>query len=128
MKSWLVLSVVAILLVGCVADKMRSYVGQDIRQVELAYGPPMNQIDLGNGTRAFQWAKISVDTTPVSAVTTTEKDSKGRKTAQTQFVGGDQSVTKCLYTFITAWNPSGNGWVVTGIREPSFDCAIGDLS
>ncbi len=128
MKSWVVLNVVAILLVGCVADKMRSYVGQDIRQVELAYGPPVNQIDLGNGTRAFQWAKISVDTTPVSAVTTTDKDSRGRKTTQTQFVGGDQSVTKCLYTFITAWNPSGNGWVVTGIREPSFDCAIGDLS
>jgi hypothetical protein len=127
MKFWLILNVIAILLVGCVADKMRSYVGQDIRQVELAYGPPVNQIDWGNGTRAFQWAKISVDTTPVSAVTTTDKDSKGRKTTQTQFVGGDQSVTKCLYTFITAWNPSGNGWVVTGIREPSFDCAIGDL-
>src|ERR1700733_2506351 len=127
MKFALAASVATALLVGCVADTMRSYVGQDIRAVELAYGPPVNQIDLGNGTRAFQWAKISVDTTPVSAVTTTDKDSKGRKTTQTQFVGGDQSVTKCLYTFITAWNPSGNGWVVTGIREPSFDCAIGDL-
>ena len=128
MKFVLGLCVMATLLVGCVADKMRSYVGQDIRAVELAYGPPANQIDLGNGTRAFQWAKISVDTTPVSAVTTTDKDNKGRKITQTQFVGGDQSVTKCLYTFITAWNPSGNGWVVTGIREPSLDCAIGDLS
>ncbi len=128
MKFVFVLPVAATLLVGCVADKMRGYVGQDIREVELAYGPPVNQIDLGNGARAFQWAKISVDTTPVSAVTTTDKDKKGRKTTQTQFVGGDQSVTKCLYTFITAWNPPGNGWVVTGIREPSFDCAIGDLS
>jgi hypothetical protein len=116
------------MLVGCVADKMRAYVGQDIRQVELAYGPPVNQIDLGNGTRAFQWAKVSVDTTPMSAVTTTDKDSKGRKTTQTQFVGGDQSVTRCLYTFITTWNAPANGWVVTGIREPSLDCSIGDLS
>jgi hypothetical protein len=128
MKFVLMLFVAATLLVGCVADKMRSYVGQDIRQVELAYGPAVNQIDLGNGTRAFQWAKTSVDTTPVSAVTTTDKDNKGRKITQTQFVGGDQSVTRCLYTFITAWNPPGNGWVVTGIREPSLDCAIGDLS
>jgi hypothetical protein len=127
MKFCLMVSVIAMLVVGCVADTMRSYVGRDIREVELAYGPPVNQIDMGNGTRAFQWAKISVDTTPVSAVTTTDKDSKGRKTTQTQFVGGDQSVTKCLYTFITAWNPSGNGWVVTGIREPSFNCAIGDF-
>ena len=128
MKFVLMLCVMATLLVGCVADKMRSYVGQDIRTVELAYGPPVNQIDLGNGARAFQWAKMSVDTTPVSAVTTTDKDNKGRKITQTQFVGGDQSVTRCLYTFITAWNSPVNGWVVTGIREPSFDCAIGDLS
>jgi hypothetical protein len=54
MKFVLVLYAMATLLVGCVADKMRSYVGQDIREVELVYGPPVNQIDLGNGTRAFQ--------------------------------------------------------------------------
>ena len=128
MKFSLLSCVIAILVAGCAADTMRSYVGQDIRAVELAYGPPINSIDMGNGTRAFQWQKISVDTTPVSAVTTTDKDSKGRKSQTTQFAGGDQSVTKCLYTFITARNLQGDGWVVTGIREPSFDCAIGDLS
>ena len=115
-------------LVGCAADKMRGFVGQDIRMVELSYGPPTNQIDLGNGTRAFQWTRISVDMTPASAVSTTDKDKKGRKTTQTQFIGGDQTVTKCLYTFLTSRNPRGDGWVVTGIREPSFDCAIGDIS
>jgi hypothetical protein len=128
MKLIVTLSAIAILLAGCAADTMRSYIGQDIRAVELTYGPPVNEIDLGNGTHAFQWSKTSVSTTPVSAVTTTEKDKKGRKTTETQFIGGDQSVTKCLYTFIATWNPQGNGWVVTGIREPSFDCAIGGLS
>jgi hypothetical protein len=127
MKVVLALGLTA-LLIGCAADTMRGYVGQDIRSVELTYGPPINQIDLGNGSRAFQWSKISVDTTPVSAVTTTDKDRTGRKTTQTQFIGGDQTVTKCLYTFITAWNPPANGWVVTGIRDPSFECAIGDLN
>src|SRR6476661_3052541 len=127
MKLVLVLGTAATLLANCAADKMRSYIGQDIRAVELAYGPPSNQIDLGNGTRAFQWTRISTDTTPVSAVTTTDKDKKGRKTTQTQFVGGDQTMTRCLYTFLTTWNPPSNGWIVTGIREPSFDCAIGDL-
>jgi hypothetical protein len=48
------------------------------------------------------------------------------KTTQTQFTGGDQTVTRCLYTFLTA--RQGDGWIVTGIREPSFDCAIGDLN
>ncbi|HEY6440511.1 MAG TPA: hypothetical protein VIY55_10860 [Acetobacteraceae bacterium] len=128
MRFALAASVATALLVGCVADTMRSYVGQDIRAVELTYGPPINQIDLGNGTRAFQWSKVSVDTTPVSAVTTTDKDKKGRKTTDTQFVGGEQTVTRCLYTFIAARNPQANSWIVTGIREPSLDCAIGALS
>jgi hypothetical protein len=127
MKFALTLCVAEALVVGCVADTMRSYVGQDIRAVELTYGPPINQIDLGNETRAFQWSKVSVDTTPLSAVTTTDKDKNGRKTTDTQFVGGQQTVTRCLYTFITAWNPQGNNWLVTGIRQPSLDCAIGDM-
>ena len=128
MRFALAASVATALLVGCVADTMRSYVGQDIRAVELTYGPPINQIDLGNGIRAFQWSKVSVDTTPVSAVTTTDKDKKGRKTTDTQFVGGEQTVTRCVYTFIAARNPQANSWIVTGIREPSLDCAIGGLS
>jgi hypothetical protein len=115
------------MLNGCVSDTMRNFVGQDIRQVELNYGPPVNEIDLGNGTHAFQWTTISVDTTPMSAVTTTAKDRKGRKTTETQFIGGEQSATSCLYTFIAAWNPQASGWIVTGFRQPSFDCAIGDL-
>jgi hypothetical protein len=128
MKFALAASVATALLVGCAADTMRSYVGQDIRAVELTYGPPINRIDLGDGTRAFQWSKVSVDTTPVSAVTTTDKDKKGRKTTDTQFVGGEQTITRCLYTFIAARNPQANSWIVTGIREPSLDCAIGGLS
>lgn len=128
MKLALVLGLAALSLAGCAADKMRSYVGQDIRAVELTYGPPANEIDLGGGTRAFQWRKMSVNTTPVSAVTTTDKDSKGRRTEQTQYVGGDTTITHCLYTFITAWDSRRKGWIVTGIREPSLDCAIGDLS
>jgi hypothetical protein len=117
-----------VLLTACAADTMQSYVGQDIRNVELAYGPPANQIDLGNGARAFQWSKISVDTTPITAVSTTDKNKKGRKTTQTQFIGGDTTVTRCLYTFITTWNQQTNGWTVTGIRQPTLECALGDLS
>ncbi|WP_428532793.1 hypothetical protein [Rhodopila sp.] len=128
MKFILLLCLTTTWLGGCAADKMRSYIGQDIRAVELDHGPPSNQIDLGDGTRAYQWTKVSVDSTPVSAVSTTDKDRKGRKTTQTQFIGGDQSVTRCVYTFITTRNARGDGWVVTAIREPSFDCAIGGLS
>jgi hypothetical protein len=127
MQRVMMVYILVTILTGCVSDTMRNFVGKDLRQVELNYGPPANEIDLGDGTHAFQWTKISVDTTPMSAVTTTEKDRKGRKTTQTQFIGGEQSVTRCLYTFIAAWNPHVNGWIVTGFRQPSFDCAVGDL-
>lgn len=56
---------------GCATDTMRSYVGQDIREVELTYGPPINKIDMRNESRAFQWAKILGNTIPASAITTT---------------------------------------------------------
>jgi hypothetical protein len=128
MKSAIAICATVVLLAACAADAMRGYIGQDIRNVELSYGPSANQIDLGNATRAFQWSKISVDTTPATAVTTTDKDKKGRKTTSTQFTPGSTTVTNCLYTFIAAWNPQTSGWIVTGIREPSLDCAIGDLS
>src|SRR3954451_4036722 len=122
-------ALVALLLAtGCVANTMKGYVGQDIRTVMLDHGAPANEIDLGDGTRAFQWSKTSINSTPVSAVTTTSKDKKGRKTTETQFVGGTESVTNCLYTFVAAWNPERRGWIVTGFRQPSLDCAIGGLS
>ena len=126
MKADIAIYAFLAMLAGCVADTMRGYIGQDIRSVMLAYGPPANEIDLGGGTRAFQWSKTSVDTNPVSAATTTRKD-KGRKTTQTEFVGGTQTVTNCLYTFITAWDPQRGGWIVTGFRQPSLECAVGDL-
>jgi predicted small secreted protein len=77
MKPTIAMWATVMLLAACAADAMRGYIGQDIRNVELSYGPSANQIDLGNGTRAFQWSKISVDTTPATAVTTTDKDKKG---------------------------------------------------
>ncbi len=128
MRASLAICIPMVLMAGCAADTMRGYVGQDVRAVVLAYGPPANVVDLGQGSRAFQWNKTSVDTTPASVVTTTDKDKKGRKTTQTQFIGGTQSVTNCLYTFYTAWNPQSEGWIVTGFRQPSLECAIGGLS
>ena len=120
-------AVVLLLAAACVADTMRGYVGQDIRAMMLAYGPPAGEIDLGGGARAFQWTKTSVDTAPLTPVTTTEKDRKGRRITQTQFVGSTQTVTNCVYTFLTAWDLRRDGWIVTGFRQPSLDCAIGGL-
>lgn len=126
--SAVVVAIGASILGACAADTMRGFVGQDVRAVELQYGPPVNQIDMGGGVRAYQWRKISVDTTPISSSTETDKDRKGRKYSTTQYTGGETTVTNCLYTFMTSWDPARRGWIVTGFRQPSLDCAIGDLS
>ena len=125
MKAHLANCALAVLLAGCAAETMRGYVGQDIRAVVLAYGPPANEVDLGGGARAFQWSKTTVDTTPLTAVTTTDRGGRGRRSTQTQFVGGKQTVTHCLYTFLAAWDPRRDGWVVTGFRQPPLECVIG---
>jgi hypothetical protein len=118
-----------VLLAGCAADTMRGYVGQDVRSVMLSYGPPVNEFDLGDGTRAFQWHKVSVKNNPFSATTATEKDRKGRLVTHTQFIGGGTPTVKnCLYTFLAAWDSQRSAWIVTGFRQPSFNCAIGGLS
>ncbi len=126
MKHFLIMAAALTTLSGCVASTMRGYIGQDVRQVELAYGPPSNVIDLGSGARAYQWTRISASNTPVTAVTTT-KDKKGRRISTTELIGGQPTVSRCLYVFMTGWSPQQNGWIVTGIRQPSLDCAIGGI-
>ena len=67
MRRILIICVLATLSASCAADRVRNYIGQDIRAVDLNYGPSSNESDLGYQTRAYQWTKISVDTTPVPA-------------------------------------------------------------
>ena len=44
-----------IFLAGCASTEMKSYIGQDIREVILTNGQPIGAIEMGNGTRAFQF-------------------------------------------------------------------------
>ena len=67
MKTSFAICTSVILVAGCVADTMRGYVGQDIRAVVLAYGPPANEIDLGGGTRASRALTCSSSRTGMRA-------------------------------------------------------------
>jgi len=127
MKRGMLTGLALLVLGGCVADSMKSYVGQDVRNIELAYGAPSNVVDMGGGARAYQWTRVSVSTTPMQAVTTEHKDRRGHRVKETTYTGGQQSVSRCLYTFNTHWDAGRNGWIVTGFRQPSLDCALGDL-
>lgn len=132
---------IAVLISGCVsaADKMKSYVGRDVRFVELTYGPPSNVIDMGNGVRAFQWTRVSTYTRPASIRTTTTTDvdrkrregaaeTHGEKTTETQYSDAQTEVSRCIYSFITQYRKADRAWIVVSYEEPTFGCGYGDLS
>ena len=53
MRAILVLLVLA--LAGCASDHAESFLGQDVRQVMIEDGPPINAFDMPDGRRAFQF-------------------------------------------------------------------------
>ncbi len=118
---------------------MKTYVGRDVRYVELTYGPPWHVVDMGNGVRAFQWLRVSTYTHPASTRTTetTDIDRKRREasseshrqtTTETQVFEPSTEETRCIYSFITRYDKAANAWIVVGYEEPRFGCGYGDLS
>lgn len=117
LASW----TVAILLAGCVSTEMKSFVGQDIREVILVSGPPIAAMDMGDGTRAFQFMWGGAPTTAqVSSgsgtLTTTSEQllSKSELTASASTVAS----SGCVISYITRWNDSRKAWIVTDYRYP----------
>jgi hypothetical protein len=104
---------------------MQSYVGKDVREVVLDYGPPANAIDMGEGKRAFQWVKGRSYSTPVVA-TTNASVNKTKSfdwyTSNTIVSGGETVYSNCIYTIMGEWDGGKKGWIVTGFRKPSFIC------
>ncbi len=61
---------ITLVVASCASQIMGKYVGQDIREVAISYGPPSNAFDLGDGQRVFQWISITSITTPGREQTT----------------------------------------------------------
>lgn len=115
MKTYLAL-LVAILVSGCASEIMRGYVGGDITEPMLDYGPPSNVLELPDGRTAFQWSITSSYTAPI---TTNVYGYGSSATAVT--TGGGTSYSECLYTLYGMPNPQGS-FTVTGFREPNLLC------
>jgi hypothetical protein len=131
---------------GCASQIMQGYVGKDVREVMLDYGPPANAFDMGDGRRAFQWVLESSYTTPTYVTTTGTVTGTTTGTAMgiapgtatytgntatgytawvntnTQIHGGQTITSKCFYTLFATWNEANNGWTVVGFRKPKFMC------
>ena len=111
---------IVFLAAGCASQIMGEFVGQNINQVMVEYGPPVNVFDVGDGRRAFQWrmdeAIIMPQTTNYSAYTT---GSITTGTATT--TGGYVGSYSCFYTLYAKQNKP-NSWVVVGFEKPSLFC------
>ncbi len=124
MKKLTVLILIFV-LGGCASQIMESYVGKDVREVMLDYGPPANAFDMGDGRRAFQWVIGSSYTTPVSATTTGSVNTYGSTSwvnSNTTITGGQTINSKCVYTLFGQWNEDRKGWLITDFKKPNLMC------
>ncbi|RYG90106.1 MAG: hypothetical protein EON59_00565 [Alphaproteobacteria bacterium] len=115
MRLWLV--VAALALSGCVSTQMRTFVGKDIAEVQLRYGPPAQVVDLADGRRAYQFkegggAAVIPGNTTASATTVGNTTFVNSQTTPAMVIDRNP----CLLTFIAT--PTGSRWTVQDIRVP----------
>ena len=117
----LVLLVVSV--AGCASTHMKQYMGQDIREVVIDSGPPINAFDMGDGQRAFQflWGggtvalpQVTTTSGQVNAVGNTAWFSGTAITSG----GGTYHSDGCVLTYLTRWDVARKGWIVTSYRYP----------
>jgi hypothetical protein len=121
-------TVILVALSGCASQTLQSYIGKDVRELELENGPPINTIDFDDGRRAFQWSVTSTYTSPVRAHTTTistpaiEGSPTLPPTTTTAVTGGHTSTSTCLYTVFAKKDEATSAWIVVDFKKPSWDC------
>lgn len=117
----MLLIVFAILAISCASQVMGKYVGQDIREVALAYGPPSNAFDYGDGRRVFQWTSTTTYTTPAQSTTSGSATVVGNTVwmnSNTHITGPQTLTQKDVCSYIAVWDETRNAWIVTEIRIP----------
>lgn len=99
-------------LAGCASQIMQGYIGQDVREVMLDYGPPANAFDMGDGRRAFQWVMQNSYSTPTTASSTARVNNYGYSTwvtTNTTITEGRTVNSKCVYTLFGRWSEERKG-------------------
>jgi len=110
-----------ILIASCASQIMGKYVGQDVRDVAITYGPPSNAFDLGDGRRVFQWISTTSMTTPGTAQTTATVTIIGN----TEWLNSNTTITspqtitqKDVCSYIATWDEAQSAWIVSEVRIP----------
>lgn len=105
---------------GCASSIMQSYVGKDVTEAAMDYGPPAGVMDLPDGRRAFMWNMTQSMTTPQT--TNYSANAYGNWiTGTATTYGGGTSTWQCTYTLIGQKNSKGS-YTITSFRAPSMAC------
>ncbi len=110
-------------LTACASTHMKQYISQDIREVVLDSGPPINVFDLTDGKRAFQfrWGGgsyvVPTHTTTTGVVTAVGNNAWYSSSSLTTG-GGVISSEGCIISYITSWDEARDAWIVTNYRIP----------
>ena len=108
---------------GCASTHMKQYIGEDVREIIIDNGPPINAFDIGDGRRAFQfrWGggayEIPQTTTIAGSSIATGNSIWYSGTAITSG-GGVVASEGCILTYFTLWSEQKNAWIVTDYRVP----------
>ncbi len=119
----LVATAFAITLCGCVSTHMKQFIGQDVREVVMNDGPPVNVFDYSDDRRVFQfyWGGGTF-TTPGNSTTVGSAYAIGSTVygTATTISRPAMSITSegCLTSYITRWSDEREGWIVEDIRYP----------
>lgn len=103
---------------GCASTEMKSYVGQDIREVMLTNGQPIGAIDMGNGVRAFQFMWGGSARTSVQTQSSTKVDSTWFGKSEIASNGSTVVSNGCVVSYLTRWSEPKESWVIYDYRIP----------
>lgn len=105
---------------ACASQVMGGFVGKDLTEVQLQYGPPINVLDMPDGRKAFQWrfdsSMMMPTTTNYNAVA-----SGNWVTGSATTYGGGILTTPCFYTLFAKPNQN-KSYTVVGFQPPSIAC------
>lgn len=112
---------IAFAVAGCASQIMGKYVGQDIREVALTYGPPSNAFDYSDGQRVFQWISTTSITMPSTSTTTGSATVVGNSVwmnSNTHITSPQTITQKDVCSYIATWDTSKSAWIVSEVRIP----------
>lgn len=116
MRPWLVL-LACLALASCVSTQMKTFVGQSVQEAQIAYGPPVQVIEMPDGRRAYQF-RYGGGAIPVPGYSTTTASMVGSTVVSTTtgMPGGYIESSGCLLTFLA--RQSSGVWIIDEIRVP----------